>query len=178
MRTKSINNEVLYADEPIVRISRDDVARLIPSAAANQRRRVRLCAHRSVDDALHEMLIVLAGETYIRPHKHLHKSESFHVIQGRAEIVIFAEDGSIREVIPMGEYSSGACFFYRLGDPCYHGLVVRSDVFVYHETTGGPLDPAQTVFAPWAPPEDALTLRAAFLARLIENIETRRRESL
>jgi cupin fold WbuC family metalloprotein len=178
MRTRSVSNEVFYADERIVKITREDLARLIPEAARNERRRMRLCAHRSVDDPLHEMLIVLARDTYVRPHKHLHKSESFHVVEGEADIVVFEEDGSIRDVIPMGEYSSGACFYYRLADPCYHGLVVHSEVFVYHETTGGPLDPAQTVLAPWAPAEDALTLRAAFLARLIENTKTRRRDSL
>ncbi len=178
MRTRPISNEVLYTDEPIVKISREDMARLIPEAAKNERRRMRLCAHRSVDDPLHEMLIVLAGDTYVRPHKHLHKSESFHVIEGQAEVVIFEEDGSIRDVIPMGEYSSGACFYYRLADACYHGLVVRSEVFAYHETTGGPLDPAQTVFAPWSPAEDALALRAAFVAQLTENLRTRWRNSL
>ncbi|OGS40849.1 MAG: hypothetical protein A3J82_09320 [Elusimicrobia bacterium RIFOXYA2_FULL_69_6] len=178
MRTRSVTSEVLYADEPVVRIRRDDLAPLIPAAAGNPPRRMRLCAHRSVSDALHEMFIVLAKDAYIRPHKHLQKSESFHVVEGRAEIVLFEEDGSLRQVIAMGDYSSGLCFYYRLADPCYHGLVVRSDAFVFHETTGGPLDPAQTVFAPWAPPEDALPLRAAYMARLMEGVETWNRENL
>ncbi len=178
MRTRSLNDEVLYTDEPIVAVRRDDVAKLIPQAAEVRHRRVRLCAHRGPLDPLHEMLIVLDRDTYIRPHKHLGKSESFHVIEGRADVVVFEEEGSIREVIAMGEYASGACFYYRLADPWYHGLVIRSDVFVIHETTGGPLDPAQTVFAPWAPPEDASSLRAAYLARLIEQVAARRREGL
>jgi hypothetical protein len=35
-----------------------------------------------------------------------------------------------------------------------------------HETTNGPFDPRQTVFAPWAPKEGELVEIAAFAAHL------------
>jgi len=51
-------------------------------------------------------LIVLSGNTYIRPHKHLAKSESFHVIEGLVDIVILDDQGAITEVIQLGDFQS------------------------------------------------------------------------
>ena len=56
---------------------------------------MRLCAHPAVDDRLHEMVIAMARETYVRPHKHVNKSESVHVIEGLADAVLFDDAGNV-----------------------------------------------------------------------------------
>ena len=99
------------------------------------------------------MLICLARETYIRPHRHAGKSESFHMIDGELDVVLFHDDGAIREVIRMGPYQSRQPFFYRLMEPCFHTVLVSTPHAVFHETTNGPFDPADTEFASWAPAE-------------------------
>src|SRR5580704_9266068 len=98
METKTESAEVLYADERIVTIDAADIADLAGAAAVNPRRRIRVCAHRSVDDRLHEMVIVHTKDTYVRPHKHLGKAESFHVIEGEVDVVVFDEHGAVDEV--------------------------------------------------------------------------------
>src|SRR5207247_7893851 len=80
--------EVRYAIEAVITVDAEDVAQLKREAQRNPRRRVRLCAHGGIDDSLHEMLIVHANNTYVRPHRHLGKSESFHVIEGDVEVVL------------------------------------------------------------------------------------------
>ena len=45
------------------------------------------------------MFIALSDETYIRPHKHLNKSESLHVLEGSADVVFFDEKGKITKII-------------------------------------------------------------------------------
>ena len=151
MRVKTLNPEVLVADEPIVQVSRPDVEFLKVSAVQNERKRIRLCAHPDVDDRLHEMLIVHAKETYVRPHKHLNKTESVHIIEGLVDVIVFDETGNICEVIRMADYASGHRFYYRMSSPYYHTLLIRSDVLVFHETTNGPFVRTDTVFAPWSP---------------------------
>ena len=57
--------------------------------------------HRDLNDLLHEMIIVIDKNSYIRPHKHLWKSESFHLIYGEADIVIFNDYGEIVNIIEL-----------------------------------------------------------------------------
>ena len=153
IRAKPLNKEVYVADEPIVKVGRGDIEFLKGRVNESERKRVRLCAHKDVDDTLHEMFIVLAKGTYIRPHKHVNKAESLHVIEGSADVVFFDGEGNITDVIPIGDYSSGSRFYYRVAEPAYHTLLVRSDVLVFHETTQGPFVRSETVFAPWTAEE-------------------------
>ena len=90
---KAESAEVRYATDAIVLVDGGDVADLKRAAEENARRRVRLCAHHSRDDRLHEMLIVHTHDTYVRPHKHLGKSESFHIIEGDVDVVAGGEVG-------------------------------------------------------------------------------------
>jgi len=174
MRTKTESAEVLYADNRIVTVDSAAVADLKRAAANNERRRIRLCTHRGVDDRLHEMVIVHAFDTYVRPHKHVGKSESFHVIEGDVDVVIFEEDGAVADVIGMGPFQSGRPFFYRIADPLFHTLLIRSPVLVFHETTSGPFKRDETIFAPWAPEETNRDAVTRFLARLNETVGARR----
>lgn len=178
MKTKPFNSEVLYPDEAIVKVDRTDVAELKARAEQNVRKRMRLCAHRGTGDSLHEMLIVLSRNTYIRPHKHLNKSESFHVIEGAGNIVLFDDDGKVTDVINMGDYASGHCFYYRITDTCYHTLVIQSDILVFHETTRGPFLREQTVFAPWSPVEGDAVAIVAFMDKLRNETELNRKKTL
>ena len=140
-----------YAGDGLVTVDAATIATLIGDAAKNPRRRIRLCTHSTVDDAVHEMLIVHERSCYVRPHKHVGKSESFHVVEGQVDVVLLDDTGAVTDVIPMGSYESGRPFFYRIAEPLYHTLIIRSAVLVFHETTSGPFVRDQTVFAPWSP---------------------------
>jgi len=174
MHTKLESPEVLYADERIVTVDAAGISEMRLAADKNERRRIRLCAHRGVEDPLHEMLIVHAKDTYVRPHKHLGKSESFHVIEGEADVVMFDDQGMVTDVIQVGPFSSGRPFFYRIADPLFHTLLIRSAVLVFHETTRGPFRRTETVFAPWAPDEGRVDEIGRFLRRLDVHLVSRR----
>jgi cupin fold WbuC family metalloprotein len=167
--------EVLYATGPFVTVQATEIADLVSDAARNQRRRIRLCAHLSPADTVHEMMIVHERSCYVRPHKHIGKGESFHIITGAVDVVLFNDDGSVDEVISMGTYESGLPFFYRIAAPVYHTLLIRSDVLVFHETTSGPFDRTQTEFPQWAPDGANDEQVSAYLAHLETNIISKRR---
>lgn len=166
MKTRAFNNEVLYPAETPVVVDRAFMEELQRQSELNPRRRIRLCAHSDPKDSLHDMLIVHTSGTYVRPHKHLSKVESFHVISGTAEVVLFDDAGRIRRVVPMGPYESGRNFYYRLADAVYHTLVIHTPYLVFHEATNGPFDRADTVFPDWAPADDPPAAAAAYLANL------------
>ncbi len=160
IHAKRESPEVLYAADAVVTVSRDQVGELVEASKTTPRERIRLCTHRGTGDAVHEMLIVHAAGTYVRPHKHLDKAESFHVIEGRVDVVLFDEQGGVSDVIAMGDYGTGLPFYYRIDQPIFHTLLIRSAVLVFHETTSGPFRREQTVFAPWSPDTDPAAVTA------------------
>ncbi len=160
------SDEVLYTTEPVTAVNHADIQRLIGLAAKNPRQRIRLCAHPDTEDRLHEMLIVHAKGTYVRPHKHPGKSESFHMIGGQLQVVLFEDDGRVKDVISMDEVRSGDTFYYRLSEGWFHTVIPTSTVVVFHETTNGPFKREETLFAPWAPEEDNYEAQEHYLKEL------------
>lgn len=154
------SDEVLYPNEDIVIIDKNDLNRLKELALLNHRQRIRLCAHRTKHNSLHEMYIVHTSECYVRPHKHLNKAESMAVIEGEVDVVLFYENGDIHKVIKMGEVNSGKPFYYRLSEPVYHTLLIRTPFLVFHEITEGPFLREHTVFPEWAPDQENIDFKA------------------
>ncbi|MDQ5985802.1 MAG: hypothetical protein CSYNP_01519 [Syntrophus sp. SKADARSKE-3] len=162
MKYTVYNDEVLLTDETVTRITGEDVALLKSLALKTERRRIRLCAHPRMEDTLHEMIIVLPRGTYVRPHKHLGKSESFHIIEGRMKVFLFDDDGSVRDILPMSTIDSGANIYYRLSESQFHTAVPETPLVVFHEVTNGPFHREDTHYAPWAPDEKDMESVARF----------------
>lgn len=153
------SEEVLYPKEDVVLIDRVDLEEIKILALLNPRQRIRLCSHRAISDNLHEMFIVHTKECYVRPHKHIGKVESMAILEGEVDLVLFYEDGGIREVIKMGDITSGKKFYYRMSEPINHMLLIRSKFLVFHEVTEGPFLREKTVFPEWAPEENAPSMQ-------------------
>lgn len=170
MRFKQKAEEVWVTESPLTYVSAEEIRTLKERAAATAKQRMRICAHPDSSDRLHEMLIVLTGKTYIRPHKHTNKSESMHIIEGLADAVFFDDAGKVSEIISLGDYASGKPFYYRIAEPRYHTLLIRSEFLVFHETTNGPFNRADTTFAPWGPEESELASGQQFMKDLAQSI--------
>lgn len=167
---KQVSPEVYFTEESLTTVSMATVDELAGRLADTERKRVRLCTHANETEKLQEMFVVLSRQTYIRPHRHLHKAESLHVIDGSADAVIFDDKGIILNVLPLGAYSTGRTFYYRLDRPVYHTLVLRSETLVFHETTEGPFVRVDSEFAPWAPNEQDIGAVSAFLEQLEHSV--------
>ncbi|MFN7562081.1 MAG: WbuC family cupin fold metalloprotein [Prosthecobacter sp.] len=145
------SNVFVLTDSPDV-VSSDIIAELKRAADASPLRRARLCLHRSNDDPVHEMLIVLCGGVYIRPHRHLGKPESFHLLEGEVSAIFFNDDGTPEREERLGR-GPGESFIYRVTHPVYHTQLVWSEHVVFYECTRGPFRKEETEFASWAPGE-------------------------
>lgn len=178
MSRERISEEVVVDNAKVVRVTQADVGELKSEAVQTPRRRIRLCAHRSSSDTLHEMLIIHERGTYVRPHKHLGKIESFHIIEGEADIIIYEDNGEIADLVSMGAYTSGKPFYYRLTYPAFHTLNITSDVLVFHEITNGPFRREDTVFAEWAPEENDSQAVKLFMDDMHEQIVRYSKERL
>jgi cupin fold WbuC family metalloprotein len=143
------NDEVYYSELPFVLIGPPDLEDLKKIAAANPRKRSRLCVHPSPTASLHEMFIVHGREAYVRPHRHLNRQEGFMVLEGHADLLTFSDSGDLLKAVRMDLN----CFYTRLNEPTYHMLRIRSEWLVFYEATSGPFNSAETDFAKWSPHE-------------------------
>jgi len=164
------NTEVLYTLDDLTITDYSDISHFKKLSKVNIRKRVRLCAHLEQANLLHEMIIVHGKGAYVRPHKHLGKCESTHIVEGEVDVVLFDNEGRIDQVIKMGEYTSGKPFFYRMAIPTYHTFIIRSEILVFHETTNGPFNKDSIIFAPWAPENDDMKSVELFMSDLEERV--------
>ncbi len=148
---EKINNEVFIDRRQVVRFDRRHINFIKDASIRSDKGRARICMHKTPNEKIHEMLISISDKSYIRPHKHHNKSESFHLVEGEADIVLFSDDGKIIEVIPL---SRDINFYYRLNHSCFHTLLIKTPFLVIHEVTNGPFSPGDVEFAEFSPAED------------------------
>jgi cupin fold WbuC family metalloprotein len=173
LKINKFNEEVLFVENAIINVSANDITKLKQKAKINKRKRIRLCAHKNIDDSIHEMLIVHEKSCYVRPHMHINKTESFHIIEGIADVILFDDSGKIDDVIPMGHYETGQKFFYRLPASRYHTLLIQSEVLVFHEVTNGPFRQNDTVWASWSPEESDENASSKYMQTIMEFVENK-----
>jgi len=153
-QTSRESDETLTSLIPNVELDSSILKELCSLAEGTTRGRIRLCAHTENDEQVHEMFIVHPQDAYIQPHKHLGKSESLLILSGETDYFIFDDDGAILRKIVMGDYQSEKCFFFRLQEPLFHSMIIRSKTLVFLEITKGPFHREDTVYAEWAPSVD------------------------
>jgi cupin fold WbuC family metalloprotein len=130
---------------------------LTKQAKANPRKRQIHNFHKSAEEPIHRMLNALEPETYVRPHKHQNpdKTESFIILKGSVLVLIFNDDGTIKEKIVLkGDQESYGVEIYPFE---WHSLISLEEGTVIFETKNGPYDPlSDKKFANWAPAENDL----------------------
>jgi glucose-6-phosphate isomerase len=149
---------VFKNQDDLIVVDQDWIERIKQSAREEPLRRARLNLHQSDDDQVQEMLIAFCHDSLNAPHRHIGKSESLHAIEGRALIIFFDEDGSIKRRITIGSAGSRLPPWYRLSSSEWHTVIPLDDMVVIHETTTGPFRPSKDVVPAWIP-TDAVSLR-------------------
>ena len=111
------------------------------------------------------MIIYHPKGTYVQPHMHIGKDESFHLICGEIDCVIFDNQSIVKKAFPMGDYSSGKTFYYRIPSNTYHTQIFKKDTF-FHEDTEGPFNREDTIIANWAPDEKETAKAKKYIAKI------------
>ena len=150
-------------------IDQDLFERVARDAAASDRRRMNFNFHESAADNPHRFLNVLLKGTYVRPHRHSDppKSESFLVLEGAAEVILFNDHGAITErylLSPGG--GVGQVWGVDLPPGVWHTILPLTDRAVCFEVKPGPWEAASDKeFASWAPPDNHASVQS-FLTSL------------
>lgn len=129
------------------------VSKVKSDAAAAENRRARINLHPDAGDPVQEMIIAFCRDCLMAPHKNENRTESVHVIEGTADVLVFDDAGRLTQVIEMGPWGAGGTSIYRMQDDLWHCLLPKSEFVVVHEVIRGPFEPGTTKTAPWAPAE-------------------------
>ena len=123
-------------------------------AAAAPRKRINHNFHESPDDPVQRLVVVMQKGTYIRPHRHAaeDKQEFAVAVQGRMQVILLNDDGSLRERVDLAP--GGPTIGLEIPPAVWHTWLALEEDAAFFECKRGPYHPAQTnVFAPWSPPE-------------------------
>jgi len=167
---KKESAEVFISKKKYLALQKSDMNELLQAAESTSRKRMRLCSHRNTNESVHEMFIVHPRGAYVRPHKHIGKSESMFIIDGEVDYVIFDDAGKIKEVIKMGDYQSEKPFYHTMRTEQFHTLLIRSEHLVFLEITKGPFCRTDTIFADWSPLESDKEKVKEFIINIEKNI--------
>lgn len=127
-------------------------------AERSPRLRMNYNFHSGPEDNPHRFLNVLLQGTYIRPHRHLAppKSESFLVLEGIAEVILFDDEGTITARHQLGgQAAEQRVWGIDIPPGLWHTIMARTPRVVCYEVKPGPWIPGtDKEFAEWAPAED------------------------
>ncbi len=157
-----------FCQKKPVRVDHALIQELKNASASIDNKNVRLCLHESADSLFHEMIILERRGNYYRPHKHLAKGESHHIIEGTLAIFIFEQDGVLVDSCVLEPQGN---LIYRVGADMYHTIIPLTDLIIYHESKPGPfLRREDSVFPDWAPDGGDPGEVAEFVAKLIQQL--------
>ncbi|MBD5448782.1 MAG: cupin fold metalloprotein, WbuC family [Lachnospiraceae bacterium] len=143
-----MENEVEFNQDSVIKINKEVIGQIKEKAAVNSSGKFRLCLQHSAQDKLHEMLIVHRKGDYFRPDKHLYTTESHIIMDGAMMVVLFEDNGDIKDVFELSE----KCYrTYRVDTNIYHMQIPLTEQVVYYEVKLGPFDEKSNIFPEWAP---------------------------
>lgn len=147
----------------------DEVSR---TAQTSPRRRKNHNFHSADDAHCHRLLNAIEPDSYVAPHRHLdvQKAETMLVLRGRLGLVIFNDEGQVRQSAVLS--AGGDCCGVDIPCGVWHSVLGLESGTVFFEAKAGPYVPLQPQErAPWAPLEGdpetipyLASLRALFIS--------------
>ena len=124
--------------------------------------------HPELSDPVQRLLNGLEPWTYIRPHKHITKEESFVLLRGTVLAVVFNDDGSIRDSAVLNE--KNGVLGIEFEEDSFHMLTSLESGSVAYEVKEGPFVPhTEGSSASWAPKEGSPEAKA-FLQKCFDQL--------
>ena len=140
-------------DDEILKIDSEYVTGLKERKSKNPENKCMLCLHNDIRASLHEMINVYDKGEYIRPHYHPNKTETKIVLEGNMMVILFDDDGVIKERIILSGKEK-ACFLLRIEKGIIHCSIPITDVVYYEATTGPYTGKDDSVYPEWAPAKE------------------------
>ena len=136
----------------MIRITTDLIDKVVAQARTSPRLRMNYNFHPELTDPVQRLLNALEPWTYIRPHKHTTKEESFVLLRGTILAVVFNDDGTIRDHAILS--AASGILGIEFEENSFHMLTSLETGSAVFEIKEGPFVPhTEGSSAPWAPQE-------------------------
>lgn len=136
----------------MIKITNDLIDKVVEQARTSSRRRMNYNFHTELSDPVQRLLNALEPWTYIRPHKHTLKEESFVLLRGTVLAVSFNDDGTIRDHAVLS--TKTGILGIEFEENCFHMLTSLETGSAVFEIKEGPFVPhSEGSSASWAPQE-------------------------
>jgi cupin fold WbuC family metalloprotein len=158
-------------------ISHKVLDQLSLEASGSERLRKNLNLHDDYGDPCQRLFIAMEPGTYVRPHRHTDppKPECFMAVRGKLALLVFDDDGEVKQVIPFGDGCDTLAIDLPAGE--WHSIIVIEPGSVFFETKPGPyVAMSDKDFAPWAPEENTAEV-GSYLSVLTEIVLKNETES-
>ena len=152
----------------MIRINTNLIDHVIEQARTSPRLRMNHNFHTELSDPVQRLLNALEPWSYIRPHKHTTKEESFVLLRGKALAVSFNDDGTISDHAILS--SKTGILGIEFEENTYHMLTALETGTVVYEIKEGPFVPhTEGSSAPWSPQEGTSGAKD-FLSKVFEEL--------
>ena len=136
------------------RVTDADLEMLSAEAASRERLRLNANIHEVLSDPIQRLCNAFEPGTYVRPHRHAQAErwELFVVLEGKAVVLTFDEEGRVLERISLGAGMDSRIIEIPPG--VVHSLLSLEEGTVLFEVKAGPYTiSTDKDFASWAPSE-------------------------
>ena len=153
----------------MIKITSELIDTVIAQARLSPRRRMNYNFHPELSDPVQRLLNALEPWTYIRPHKHTTKEESFVLLRGTVLAVAFNDDGTIRDHAILS--SKTGILGIEFEENSFHMLTSLETGSAVYEIKEGPFVPhTEGSSAPWSPKEGTHEAKG-FLEKIFKELE-------
>jgi cupin fold WbuC family metalloprotein len=122
--------------------------------AFETKKNIRINLHNQPNSQFHNMIIFQWKNTYIRPHKHIKKEETCHMIQGSQILYTFKNNRMLKE---KNKVDFKTNIIFRIDKNIYYSAKILSKFVIFHESKLGPfLGKRDSIFPKWAPKHDEI----------------------
>lgn len=145
---------------------------LTEKARSSERLRSHHNLHANLDDKCQRMLVAMEPDSYVPPHRHRQpaKPELLSVLRGSIAVLLFNDDGSIKQVVrcEAGSGTTGC----DIPAGVWHNIISLQEGSIFLEAKPGPYERLiPEDFGAWAPAENDASA-PEYLKKLHENAST------
>lgn len=136
-------------------------------AKENPRLRMNYNLHTTMDASVHRMLNALEPGTYLPPHRHADKEETYLVLRGSMLVFFYDEEGNVTDKVCLG--SNKGNLGLEIPPGTWHSIVVLESGTIIFEIKKGPYQPVSPEdLASWAPVSSDERGIKAFIKRMLD----------
>lgn len=136
-------------------------------AQENPRLRMNYNFHTSLDAPIHRLLNALEPGTYLPPHRHADKEETYLVLRGSLLAFFYDDLGNVTEKVNLNP--SAGVYGLEIPSGTWHSIIALESGTVIFEIKSGPYQPLPLEdIASWAPAPSDLEGAAIYMKRMLE----------